>query len=129
MRLVTLNWRRISYLNMAGNNESKVSKMKRSFFLSNSIYVRGRNFKQSLEVYLRDPGLTEIRCGRENAKYFDGKRDSAAPREAQFTNICVREAGFFAYMPGVRENISSIAAKARSNRLAFSSVSYESKLQ
>ena len=52
MRLVTLNWRRISYLKMAGNNESKVRKMKRSFFLSNSIYIRGRNFKQSLEVNL-----------------------------------------------------------------------------
>ena len=48
---------RISYLKMAGNNESKVSKMKRSFFLSNSIYKRGRNFKQSLEVYFRDPGF------------------------------------------------------------------------
>ena len=66
MRLVTLNWRRISYLNMAGNNESKVSKMKRSFFLSNSIYVRGRNFKQSLEVYLRDPGFdwNTVRAGK-----------------------------------------------------------------
>ena len=74
--------------------------------------------------------LIKIRCGiRKIAKYFDGKRDSAAPLEAQFTNICAREAGFFAYMPGVRENISSIAANARSNRLAFSSVSYESKLQ
>ena len=52
-----LNWRRISYLKMAGNNESKVSKMKCSFFLSNSIYIRGRNFKQSLEVYFRDPGF------------------------------------------------------------------------
>ena len=73
--------------------------------------------------------LTEIRCGRENAKYFDWKRDSAAPLGARFTNICVQEAGFFAHLSGVREDISSIAANARSNRLAFSSVSYESKLQ
>ena len=50
--------------------------------------------------------LTEIRCRRENAKYFDGKRDSAATLEARFTKICVREAGLFAYLPGVRENVS-----------------------
>lgn len=114
---------------MAGNNESKVRKMKRSFFLSNSIYIRGRNFKQSLEVYLRDPGFdwNTVRAGKR--EIFDWKRSSAAPLGARFTNICVQEAGFFAYLSGVREDISSIAANARSNRLAFSSVSYESKLQ
>lgn len=129
MRLVTLNWKRISYLNMAGNNESKLVKWNvLSFFRILSMYAdETSNRVWKCICGIRD--LTEIRCGRENAKYFDGKRDSAAPLEAQFTNICVREAGFFAYMPGVRENISSIAANARSNRLAFSSVSSESKLQ
>ena len=129
MRLVTLNWRRISYLNMAGNNESKVSKMKRSFFLSNSIYVADETSDRVWKCICGIRDLTEIRCGRENAKYFDWKRDSAAPLGARITNICVQEAGFFAYLSGVREDISSIAANARSNRLAFSSVSYESKLQ
>ena len=87
MRLVTLNWRRISYLKMAGNNETKVSKMKRSFFLSNSIYIRGRNFKtESGSVFFGIRDLTKIRCGnRDNAKYFDGKRDSAATLEARVT--------------------------------------------
>ena len=32
--------------------------MKRSFFLPNSICIRGRNFKQGdLEGYFRDPGF------------------------------------------------------------------------
>ena len=88
-----------------------------TFFLSFEFYLHTRTKLQteSGSVY-----LTKIRCGRENAKYFDGKRDSAAPLEAQFTKICVREAGFFAYLPGVRENISSIAANARSNSNCFS---------
>ena len=39
--------------------------------------------------------LTKIRCRiRENGKYVDGIRDLTATREARFTKIWARDAGF-----------------------------------
>ena len=47
--------------------------------------------------------LIQIRCGiRENAKYLDGIRDLTAPREAGFSKIWVRDAGFFACVSFVK---------------------------
>ena len=45
--------------------------------------------------------------GGANANILMGNAgDYAATLEARFTKICVREAGFFAYLPGVWENVS-----------------------
>jgi len=60
--------------------------------------------------------LTKIRCGiRENAKHLDGIRDLTATKEAGFAKIWVRDAGYFACLPGIREivmtQVNVLAAK------------------
>ena len=62
--------------------------------------------------------LTKIRCGiRENEKYLDGIRDLTATKEAGFTKIWVRDAGFCCLSVGnsgksSRPKKTVIAAKA-----------------
>ena len=74
--------------------------------------------------------LIKIRCGiREKAKYLGGKQDLTATREAGYTTICARDAGFFPSISGTGNHYADSnrrsSGKCDLTRRAFSCVSYQ----